>query len=92
VDDVVQALAAVVTGAGLAAGVVVLLATAKGLFALRVGVEFWTAAGMLRLVGDPGWHALVTAAVVLALRQLLAYAQRHPAIGTHATGSPPHRH
>lgn len=78
-DELWSTLAAVVTAAGVLAGLVVLAATARGPLALRVALELWTAAGLLRLVGPPDWQALVTVAVVLALRQVVGRAQRHPA-------------
>ena len=76
--EVVGPLAAVVTAAGVVTGLVVLLATGRGLLALRVALELWTAAGLLRLGADAELPAILTAATVLGLRQLVSYAQRHP--------------
>ena len=85
--EVVGPLAAVVTAAGVVTGLVVLLATGRGLLALRVALELWTAAGLLRLGADAELPAILTAATVLGLRQLVSYAQRHPAAAGGSAGS-----
>lgn len=75
-NDLVQAAAALCTMGGLAAGLLVLTRTGKGLLALQVALEFWTAAGLLRLVGEPSWQRIAGAAAVVALRQLLSFGVR----------------
>lgn len=56
--------------------------------ALPVLLELLTAAGLLRLAHDATWRAIVTAAVVVALRRLVAHGL-HPAGAQRATGQAP---
>lgn len=74
--EVVDALALLCTVAGLVAGLVVLGARRDGLLALLVALDFWTAAGLLRLAGPPSWQRLAAAATIPALRQLLKLSLR----------------
>lgn len=65
-----------------ATGVLVLfLAGARGRH-WRAGVpltmEFWTAAGLLRLVGEPSWARIATAAAIVATRKLLLWRRWSP--------------
>ncbi|MFC3502272.1 hypothetical protein ACFOOK_15040 [Micromonospora krabiensis] len=63
-----------VTGAtalSLLAAAVVLLTTGRGRTAVRVLLDLLIAAGLLRLATHRGWADLLTAAAVVALRQLL---------------------
>nr|WP_237522670.1 DUF1622 domain-containing protein [Streptomyces sp. SID1328] len=39
--------------------------------ALAVLLDFLTAAGLLRLAGEPSWDSIILAAAVIALRKLL---------------------
>jgi hypothetical protein len=78
-----ESLALACTAAGLVAGLVVLARTGRGLPALQVALDFWIAAGLLRLAGPPSWPALAGAAAVVALRQLLGWRLRASA----ATGA-----
>ena len=39
---------------------------------LQFGLELWTGAGLLRLVGDVGWVAIAGAAAVVAVRMVAA--------------------
>ncbi|MET9931912.1 MULTISPECIES: DUF1622 domain-containing protein [unclassified Streptomyces] len=39
--------------------------------ALAVLLDFLTAAGLVRLAGDPSWNSILLAAAVIALRRLL---------------------
>jgi hypothetical protein len=66
-----DAAALAVTGAGLVAAAVVLVATRRPLPALTVLLDLLLAAGLLRLTGSPGWPALLTAASVVLLRRLV---------------------
>lgn len=58
-----------------AAGVIVLLLAA--LFRLRwesvvpVTLELWTAAGLLRLMGEPTWSRIAAAASIVMIRRLI---------------------
>jgi hypothetical protein len=70
------ALALLVTAAALVAGVVALVATRRPAAALPVFLDPLTAAGLLRLVGEPSWPALATAAAILVLRRLIGLCLR----------------
>lgn len=74
--DLIDALAVMVTAGGVVSGVMVLAAVRDGILALRVGLEFWMAAGMLRLAAPPSWRTLAAAAGILAVRQLVIYGLR----------------
>jgi hypothetical protein len=58
-------------GAALVAGALALAATRRPATALGVLLDLLLAAGLLRLTGDPSWHALATAAAIVLLRRLL---------------------
>ena len=66
------AAALLVTGLGLVSATAVLARARDGRLALRVLLEFLTAAGLLRLAGDPGWPEIGAAAAVVAVRRLLS--------------------
>ena len=68
--------ALVVTAAGLVAAAVALAATRRPLVALGVLLDFLLAAGLLRLIGRPGWPVLATAAAIVALRRLIGFGLR----------------
>ncbi|MET8348303.1 hypothetical protein [Micromonospora sp. NPDC005206] len=68
------ALVTAVTALALVAGVVTLLSTGAVRTAVRVLLDLLTAAGLLRLAGDPSWASLVGSAAIVALRQLLGVA------------------
>ena len=69
-------LALLVTAAALAAGLVALLATRRPAAALPVFLDLLVAAGLLRLVGEPSWQALASAAAILVLRRLIGFGLR----------------
>jgi hypothetical protein len=69
-------LALLVTAAALAAGLVALLATRRPAAALPVFLDLLVAAGLLRLVGEPSWQALASAAAILELRPLIGFGLR----------------
>ena len=69
-------LALLVTAAALAAGLVALLATRRPATALPVFLDLLVAAGLLRLVGEPSWQALASAAAILVLRRLIGFGLR----------------
>lgn len=50
--------------------------TRRALPALAVLLDLLLAAGLLRLLGEPDWQAIVTAAAIVAIRRLLAAALR----------------
>ena len=69
-------LALLVTAAALTAGLVALIATRRPAAALPVLLDLLVAAGLLRLVGEPSWQALATAAAILVLRRLIGFGLR----------------
>ena len=58
-------LALAVTAAALLAGLVALATTRRPAAALPVFLDLLVAAGLLRLVGEPGWQTLVAAAAIV---------------------------
>jgi len=71
VTAVVHVAALVTTAFGLVAAAVVLAAARSARAAMAVLLDFLTAAGLLRLVGEPTWDALAAAAAVVAVRKLV---------------------
>ena len=71
-----DALALVVVAAGLVAGAAVVARTGRWLEALHAALDFWVAAGVLRLSGEPTWDRLAGAAAVVAIRQLVGFSLR----------------
>lgn len=71
-----QALALATAAAGLVSLVV---ATVGGRWreGLRMALDLWLAAGLLRLSADPDWDAILAAAGVVAVRELVGYGLRH---------------
>ena len=69
--DVTGPLATAVAAAALAAGALTLAATGRPATALAVLLDLLLAAGLLRLVGDPGWQAIATAAAIVVTRRLI---------------------
>jgi len=61
----------VCTAAGILAGLISAARTLRLIPSLRLAVEFWVAAGLLRLSSDPTWSTLAGAAGILAIRQLV---------------------
>jgi hypothetical protein len=87
-----QTAAVLITALGLVAAAAAwrLTHTVRG--ALAVLLDFLTAAGLLRLAGEPSWDSVLLAAAVIALRRLLGASlalsrPHHPAHGAH----PPRR-
>lgn len=76
VQSAAATLALLVTAMALVAGLVALVATRRPAAALPVLLDLLVAAGLLRLVGQPSWQALATAAVVLVLRRLIGFGLR----------------
>ena len=68
------------TAAGVVAGLLVFAVTRRAGAALALALDFWLAAGLLRLAGPPSWQRIASAAAILAIRQLVNYARRHSAI------------
>jgi hypothetical protein len=62
--------ALLVTAAGLLVGGLALAKTRQIPLSLAVLLDFFTAAGLLRLVGPPTWSRLATVALTITVRQL----------------------
>lgn len=71
--QVIDALALLCTAAGLIAGPVVFVRQRDGVLALRVALEFWTAAGLLRLSDAAGWDRIAAAAAITSVRIALVH-------------------
>ncbi|MGC4839476.1 hypothetical protein ACLQ3D_33720 [Micromonospora vinacea] len=71
-------LVTVVTALALVTGVIITLSTGALRGGVRVLLDLLTAAGLLRLAGDPGWNGLAGAVAIIALRQLLGAALSGP--------------
>ena len=69
-------MAQLLSGAALVAGALTLAATRKPALALSVFLDLLTAAGLLRLVGDPSLQVIATAAVIVGLRHLISLGLR----------------
>ena len=69
-------LALLITALALLSGLVALVATRRPAAALPVFLDLLVAAGLLRLVGEPGWPALATAAAIVLLRRLIGFGLR----------------
>lgn len=68
-NEVLRAAAQAVTAAGL---LTLLAAPVYGLnAALRMALEFWLAAELLRLSAQPSWSALGVAAMIVGIRRLV---------------------
>ncbi|MGY2066091.1 hypothetical protein [Blastococcus sp. SYSU DS0619] len=88
---VTGAAAQLVAGAAVVSALVALAATRRPALALGILLDLLVAAGLLRLAGDPGWQAIATAAVVIALRHLVGYGLRLGARSWEARGPRPER-
>lgn len=69
-------LALAVTAAALLAGLVALATTRRPAAALPVFLDLLVAAGLLRLVGEPGWQTLAATAAIVLLRRLIGFGLR----------------
>jgi hypothetical protein len=75
-EGVASTLALLLTAAALLAGLVALGTTRRLAAALPVVLDLLVAAGLLRLVGEPGWPALATAAAIILVRRLIGFGLR----------------
>jgi hypothetical protein len=73
---VIHDLALVFTGAGLVAAALALVRTRQILWAMTILLDFFTAAGLLRLVGPPTWRSLATVTLTISIRQLASLGLR----------------
>ncbi|WP_433270607.1 hypothetical protein ACQPWR_15695 [Micromonospora vinacea] len=67
-----------VTALALVTGVITTLSTRALRSGVRVLLDLLTAAGLLRLAGEPDWNSLAGAVAIIALRQLLGAALSGP--------------
>jgi hypothetical protein len=68
--------ALLVTAAGLVAAVLALARTRQIPWATTILLDFFTAAGLLRLVGSPTWSSLATVALTISVRQVASLGLR----------------
>ena len=66
-----DALALAITAGGLVVAGVAAIATARPRAAVLPLVELCTAAGLLRLAGEPSWSSIAIGATVIAVRKLV---------------------
>jgi hypothetical protein len=78
VNTVIQYGALLCVAAGLVCGAVALVVARDARTALRIALDFWVAAGLLRLALAPGGGQLLAAATIIAIRQLVGVALRRP--------------
>jgi hypothetical protein len=62
--------ALLVTAAGLVVAVLTLATTRQFSLSLAVLLDFFTASGLLQLIGPPTWPRLATVALTITIRQL----------------------
>ena len=79
-STLVQYAALACVAAGVLVAALTVLTTGNGWLALRVALDFWLAAGLLRLGQVPGWEPLLSAALIIANRQLAGRALRRPLV------------
>jgi hypothetical protein len=68
--------ALLVTAAGLVAAALALARTRQIPWAIAILLDFFTAAGLLRLVGPPTWSSLATVALTISVRQVASLGLR----------------
>ncbi|MEV0459474.1 hypothetical protein [Catellatospora methionotrophica] len=73
-EVVVRGAALLCVTAGIAAGALMFARRHSGRMALSVAMDFWLAAGLLTLSVASTWAAILTAAVIIALRRTLVLA------------------
>ncbi|MFJ8665475.1 hypothetical protein [Streptomyces sp. NPDC093600] len=66
-----QTAAVLITAAGLVSAAAAYRLTRTARQALAVLLDFLTAAGLIRLAGEPSWNSILLAASIIALRKLL---------------------
>jgi len=66
--------------AGLASAAVTVVVTRDGPAALRIALDFWVAASLLRLSLAVEWRPLLVAAAIMAVRQLVVRSLRRPPV------------
>ncbi|WP_205730238.1 hypothetical protein [Blastococcus sp. TF02-8] len=71
-QEVTSTAATLIVAAGVVSGLVVVVVIRRPPLALGVLLDMLVAAGLLRLVGTPGWPVLATTAVILLLRRVVS--------------------
>lgn len=46
--------------------------------AVPIALELWTAAGLLRLLGEPSWSRIAAAGAIVVMRRLIALSRGQP--------------
>lgn len=69
----------VLTALGVVAGAVTGWSSRDVRLGLRCALDFWLGAGLIRLTGSQDWQVAATAAVVLAIRQVVGRELRRSA-------------
>jgi hypothetical protein len=75
-SGVLQQASLLCVAGGLVAGLLVLGVSRDARAALRVALDMWLAAGLLRLALPPAWDQLLAAAAILVIRQLVRLSLR----------------
>ena len=83
-----DALALLLTVAALTCGAVVLASTHRWAAALAVFLDLLTAAGLLRLAGEPSYRRALTAALLLLIRRVVGLGLRQGARARATTAAP----
>jgi hypothetical protein len=68
--------ALLITAGGLVVAVLALATTRRFSLSLAVLLDFFTAAGLLQLIGPPTWPRLATVALTITVRQLAGHGLR----------------
>ena len=80
--------ALLVVAAALVSAAVVLIRTRELRRALPVLLDLLTAAGLIRLAGQPSWPVLATTAIVIVLRRLLTAGLRSASASSASASGP----
>nr|WP_296075938.1 hypothetical protein [uncultured Actinoplanes sp.] len=88
-NAVVRYASLICVAAGLVCGTLALVRARDVRVALRVALDFWLAAGMLRLALPSALRELLGTAVIIAVRQIVGQALRSPAAGPRSASRRP---
>ena len=77
-SEINQTLTLACVGFGLIAFLSPALRFSAALPAVMLALDFWTAAGLMRLAGNPTWSSIATAAAIIAIRKLTNFGLVRP--------------
>jgi uncharacterized membrane protein len=77
-DAVIGYAASACVAAGFIVAVLVLARTGDVRLALQSALDFWLAAGLLRLGQTPGWQPLAVTAIIIVVRRLAGAPSSRP--------------